>query len=120
MKYEGEFSDGKVCFSIPCTALLCVCVCVSVSVSVCACVCTLFLSSPSSQPHTHMRAHARSQANGAGKVTFPDGSQGRPRQEGTFQDRKLVTGGKQQAAVRQAQDAQQMAQQKASEAAALK
>ena len=67
-----------------------------------------------------MRAHARSQANGAGKVTFPDGSQGRPRQEGTFQDRKLVTGGKQQAAVRQAQDAQQMAQQKASEAAALK
>ncbi|EGD75828.1 MORN repeat-containing protein 4 [Salpingoeca rosetta] len=59
-------------------------------------------------------------ANGAGKVTFPDGSPGRPRQEGTFQDRKLVTGGKQAAAVRQAQDAQQMAQQKASEAAALK
>lgn len=59
-------------------------------------------------------------ANGSGKVTFPDGSQGRPRQEGTFQDRKLAVGGKQQAAVRQAQDAQQMAQSKAKEADSLK
>ena len=34
--------------------------------------------------------------DGNGKITFADGSSGRPRQEGTFQDRKLVTGGKQQ------------------------
>ena len=38
-------------------------------------------------------------------MTFPDGSSGRPRQEGTFADRKLTTGGKQASAVKQAQDA---------------
>eukprot|EP00056_Hartaetosiga_gracilis_P010194 m.149142 g.149142 ORF g.149142 m.149142 type:complete len:153 (+) comp13270_c2_seq8:236-694(+) len=58
--------------------------------------------------------------SGGGKVTFADGSPGRPRQEGTFQDRKLLTCGKQGAAVRQAQEAQQNAQKVAKDAAALK
>eukprot|EP00730_Choanoeca_flexa_P007185 TRINITY_DN12293_c1_g2_i4.p1 TRINITY_DN12293_c1_g2~~TRINITY_DN12293_c1_g2_i4.p1 ORF type:complete len:155 (+),score=29.47 TRINITY_DN12293_c1_g2_i4:61-525(+) len=56
---------------------------------------------------------------GAGLVTFPDGSHGRPRQEGTFQERKLVSGGKQGGAVNQAQDAARTASQKASEAMGL-
>jgi hypothetical protein len=58
--------------------------------------------------------------DGQGKVTFPDGTSGRPRQEGTFFERKLVTGGKQQATVRQAQDAQSSAQAKAKQAEDLK
>ena len=86
------------------------------------------------------------QVTGAGLITFPDGSHGRPRQEGaafgtnpqlvllsccfaefltavlytgTFQERKLVSGGKQSGAVSQAQDAARTAAQKASEAMGL-
>jgi hypothetical protein len=57
---------------------------------------------------------------GQGKITFADGSNGKPRQEGTFGERKLVTGGKQAAAAKQAADAQANAQHKAKEAASLK
>lgn len=57
---------------------------------------------------------------GQGKITFADGTSGRPRQEGTFQDKTLVTGGKAASAVRQAQDAQSTAQSKAKAAEDLK
>lgn len=104
---------------------------------------------------TRCAAPAMLQVSGAGKVTFPDGTSGRPRQEGrprrwsrcrrlvcfvpgprltpfpaasfcaraptgTFQDRKLVTGGKQASAVKQAQDAAAEARNQANAADALK
>ena len=60
------------------------------------------------------------QVEGHGKITFSDGSSGRPRQEGTFKDRKLATGGVQKTAVNQAKEAQTAAESKASQAKALK
>ncbi len=57
---------------------------------------------------------------GAGKVTFADGSNGKPRQEGSFADRKLAVGGKQGGAVSSAQQAQATAQAKAKAANELK
>eukprot|EP00051_Salpingoeca_urceolata_P021634 m.341572 g.341572 ORF g.341572 m.341572 type:complete len:155 (+) comp19835_c2_seq1:390-854(+) len=56
---------------------------------------------------------------GCGRVTFEDGSSGRPRQEGTFKDAQLVTGGKQGAAIKQAQQAQEQGKAAADKANAL-
>lgn len=57
---------------------------------------------------------------GNGKITFADGTSGRPRQEGTFADRKLTVGGKQQTAVNQAKEAKAAADAAAASAKALK
>jgi len=59
-------------------------------------------------------------ADGSGKITFPDGTSGRPRQEGTFSERKLKTGGKQQTAINQAKEAKTTAEEKARKAKELK
>ena len=57
---------------------------------------------------------------GSGKITFADGTSGRPRQEGTFSDRQLKTGGKKQTAINQAKAAKETADEKAKLAAELR
>eukprot|EP00038_Savillea_parva_P006528 m.164345 g.164345 ORF g.164345 m.164345 type:complete len:155 (-) comp12408_c0_seq1:634-1098(-) len=58
--------------------------------------------------------------DGSGKITFKDKTNGRPRQEGTFQNRMLKTGGKQQGAVNLAKEAEATAMEKANKAKDLR
>lgn len=46
---------------------------------------------------------------GAGRFTFPNGTNGRPKQEGTFQDKQCVKRGSQASVVKSAQEAREEA-----------
>eukprot|EP00048_Salpingoeca_helianthica_P022324 m.17623 g.17623 ORF g.17623 m.17623 type:complete len:157 (-) comp7173_c0_seq2:361-831(-) len=63
---------------------------------------------------------AEGKINGNGKFTFPNGTSGKPRQEGTFQDKQCVKRSAQASVVKSAQETREEAFKIAKKAAELK